>query len=275
VTDKTRATRERFGYGWTADGVPPAVVQPGPYHLHVMQQAVGVPPFLGLVLDAGCGDGVDLANSGLTTGCRVVGVELSDGGIRASAARIAGIKSAAVVQGSVLDLPFADGTFDAAYSYGVIHHTIDPSRAVREIARTLKPRGDLLVYVYEQFDRRSLAWRIALGVVNAFRRPISMMSPANIRRVCALLAPFVYVTCTVPSRHFGWARRLPYPATQNATMKSLIPDLYDRFAAPIEERYSEDGARALVEQAGLQIRAVANVRGWIVWAQKPAPDRGR
>ena len=38
-------------------------------------------------------------------------------------------------------------------------------------------------------------------------------------------------------------------------MSSLIPDLYDRFAAPIEERYSERGARALVEQAGCSVRA--------------------
>jgi SAM-dependent methyltransferase len=269
VTDRTRATSERFGYGWTADGVPPPAAQQGPYHLHVMQRAVGAPPFQGLVLDAGCGDGVDLANSGLSVGCRAVGVELSDGGIRASAARIAGIRTASVVQGSVLDLPFADATFDAAYSYGVVHHTTDPNRAVRDIARTLKPGGELLIYVYEQFDRRSWPWRVALGIVNAVRRPISMMSPSNIRRVCAMLAPVVYVTCTVPSRHFNWAKRLPYPATQNSTMTSLIPDLYDRFAAPIEERYSERGARALVEQAGLRIRGVANVRGWILWAQKP------
>lgn len=275
MSDKTRATGERFGYGWTADGMPPPVVQRGSYHLHVMQQAVGAPPLRGLVLDAGCGDGVDLANTGLTAGCRVIGVELSDGGIRASAARIAGIKTASVVQGSVLDLPFADRTFDAAYSYGVVHHTTDPDRAVRDIARTLKPGGDLLVYVYEQFDRRSWPWRVALSVVNAFRRPISTMSPANVRRVCAVLAPFVYVTCTIPSRHFSWARRLPYPATQNRTMRSLIPDLYDRFAAPIEERYSEQGARALVEQAGLRIRAIANVRGWILWAQKSGLDQGR
>lgn len=275
MTDKTRATSERFGYGWTAGGVPAADAPPGPYHLHVMQQAVGAPPLRGLVLDAGCGDGVDLVNCGLTAGCRVIGVELSDGGILASAARIAGISTAHLVQGSVLALPFGEATFDAAYSYGVVHHTVDPDRALRDIARTLKPGGDLLLYVYEQFDRRSWPWRAALAAVNATRRPISTMSPANIRRLCTLLAPIVYVTCTVPSRYFSWVRRWPYPATQNATMTSLIPDLYDRFAAPIEERYSEHGARALVEQAGLRIRAVANVRGWIVWAQKPAPAHGR
>jgi SAM-dependent methyltransferase len=269
VTDRTRATGERFGYGWTAGGVPLAATRPGAYHLHVMQTAVNAPPFSGLILDAGCGDGVDLASTGLTEGCRVIGVELSDGGVRASAARIAGVDRAHLVQGSALALPFPDNNFDGAYSYGVVHHTVDPELAVREIARVMKPRARLLIYVYEAFDRRSLPWRIALSVVNAIRQPISSLSPVAIRRICALLAPLVYVTCTIPSRHFVWARNFPYPATQNRTVTSLIPDLYDRFAAPIEKRYTERGARALIEQAGLKVTTLANVRGWIAFAEKP------
>src|SRR5215213_8541337 len=122
--DKTRATGERFGHGWTAGGVPPAATTAGKYHLDVMQTAVQALPFQGLILDAGCGDGVDLASTGLTPGCRVVGVELSDGGVRASAARIAGIDRSHLVQGSVLALPFQSATFDGAYSYGVVHHTV-------------------------------------------------------------------------------------------------------------------------------------------------------
>lgn len=268
MTDPTRATGERFGYGWTAGGVPPAVTAKVKYHLHVMQTAVGAPDFTGLVLDAGCGDGVDLANSGLTEGCRVIGVELSDGGIVASAARIARIPRATLVQGSVLHLPFAAATFDAAYSYGVVHHTIDPQGAVRDIARTLKPGASLLIYVYEEFDRRPWHWRLALAAVNSVRRPISRMSPAAIRRFCALIAPLVFITCTWPSRHFSWAARFPYPATQNKSVRSLIPDLYDRFAAPIEVRYTEAGARALVERAGCRVRAIANARGWVVWGER-------
>ena len=268
MKDQTRATGERFGYGWTAGGAPAPVVQPGHYHLHVMQTAVGAAPFRGLILDAGCGDGVDLANTGLADGCRAVGLELSDGGVRASATRIAAIDRAHVVQGSLLALPFPDHQFDGAYSYGVVHHTVDPEASVREIARVMKPGAPVLIYVYEQFDRRAWPWRLALAVVNAVRQPVSAMSPPAIRRLCAVLAPFVYVTCTIPSRHFSWAAKFPYPATQNRDIRSLIPDLYDRFAAPIEVRYTEAGARALVEQAQLHVQAVANVRGWVISALK-------
>jgi len=241
---------------------------PVPYHLHAMQTALGAPPLTGRVLDAGCGEGIDLASVALTSADRAVGVELSNGGIAATSARIAELRSARLIQGNVLMLPFADGTFDGAYSYGVVHHTIDPEKAVGEIARVLKPGAPLLLYVYEDFSGRSLASRLTLAAINAGRRFVAAMSPLNIRRFCALIAPVVFVTCTWPSRHFAFAKHFPYPATQNPTLRSLIPDLYDRFAAPIEERYSESGARRLAEQAGCRVHRSAFLRGWAVWAEK-------
>ncbi len=233
-----------------------------------MRAALGAPAFCGLVLDAGCGEGVDLASVVLTDECRAVGVELSTGGVRATAARIARAPRARLIQGNLLHLPFASDRFDGAYSYGVVHHTEDPERAVREIARTLKPGAHVLLYVYEDFSDRPLAWRIALGLVNGIRGRVSRMSPQNIRRFCAVIAPLVYVACTWPSRHVSWAARFPYRASQNPTLKSLLPDLYDRFAAPIEQRYSAAGTRKLAEQAGLRVRRLAHMRGWVMWAEK-------
>ena len=154
------------------------------YHLHAMQSVLGAPPFGGRILDAGCGEGIDLASVSLSGPVTAVGVELSHGGIAATSARIEGLSRARLIQGNVLSLPFADGVFDGAYSYGVVHHTIDPEGAVREIARVLKPGAMLLLYVYEDFSSRSIVWRTALAATNAFRQSVSAMSPANIRRFC-------------------------------------------------------------------------------------------
>lgn len=261
-------TAAYFGYGWgvhTASVTPPQ--SPAPWHLRTMQDAVGAPSFDGLIVDAGCGDGTDLALLSLDPRCEVVGVELSTGGVATSLRRTDGLERAHVVQADLLNLPLASGRFDGAYSYGVVHHTPDPSRAVREIARTLKPGASLLLYVYEDFSDRSPGWRVALRAVNLARVITTHLPAPLLLAICRALSPIVYVLLTVPSRRFRWAARFPYRHNTNAW--DLGEDLYDRFAAPIEKRYSERTAAALVRDAGLEVVKTAQCRGWIVWGRKP------
>lgn len=260
-------TARRFGYMWarqTASVTPPDRVSP--YHVHALREALDAPPLEGFVLDAGCGEGLDLAMVALDPKCEVVGVELSDGGVAASLARTRGLERAHVVQGDLLRLPIADSTFDAAYSYGVVHHTPDPARAVLEIARTLKPGASFLMYVYEDFSDRSWPWRAALALANSPRLLTTRISPPILMALCRLLSPVVYALCTWPSRRFRWAARFPYRHGKDPW--SLSGDLYDRFAAPIERRYSREGAVELVSGAGLEVVRVVQRRGWLVLSRR-------
>jgi hypothetical protein len=50
---------------------------------------------------------------------------------------------------------------------------------------------------------------------------------------------------------------------------SLIGDLYDRFSAPVEYRYSREGSAAFFCAAGLEQVTVAPERGWMVTGIKP------
>jgi len=203
----------------------------------------------------------------MSPACEVVGVELSDGGIATSRARTRGLAPAHVVQGDLLKLPLADDVFDAAYSYGVVHHTPDPPRAVAELARTLKRGAALMLYVYEDFSDRSWLWRAALATVNSIRQVTTRLPLRLLMGLCRMMSPVVYVTCTLPSRHFRFAARFPY--RHGTSPWGMSGDLYDRFSAPIEYRYSELGARWLAEQAGLQVLRTARLRGWVVLAVKP------
>ena len=266
TTDST-ATAKYFGYMWGEQALKvsvPAVATP--YHLHAMQQALNAPPFAGLILDAGCGEGIDLAMVALDPACEAIGVELSAGGVATSTARTRGLERAHVVQGNLLKIPLAPGAFDGAYSYGVVHHTPDPPRAICEIARTLKPGAPLLYYVYEDFSDRSWFWRIALAIANSLRLITTRLPPAMLMRICRLLSPVVYVLFTLPARHFSWAQRFPY--RHGTTPGSMSGDLYDRLSAPIEKRYSRTDAAALASDAGLEVIRVAQQRGWMVFARK-------
>ncbi len=49
---------------------------------------------------------------------------------------------------NLLDLPFDPNRFDFIHCSGVAHHTADPSRAVAEMYRCLKPGGQLYISLY-------------------------------------------------------------------------------------------------------------------------------
>jgi SAM-dependent methyltransferase len=93
------------------------------------------------ILDAGCGSGrnmVELSRFGTVTG-----IELADASIELARQRNAG----EVVAGSVLEMPFADDSFDFAVSLDVIEHLEDDLSALRELRRTIAPGGSLLITV--------------------------------------------------------------------------------------------------------------------------------
>lgn len=79
--------------------------------------------------------------------------------VRARLFRVPGARPEQVAQGSVLDLQFADASFDQVVSIGCLHHTGDLFGAVAECRRVLRPGGRLVVMVY---NRRS-ARRALLG----------------------------------------------------------------------------------------------------------------
>jgi arsenite methyltransferase len=129
------------------------------------------------VLDVGCGHGLMLLGAAkhLTSG-RAVGIDTwsqvdqQDNSSEATLenARIEGVAERVEVKSAdARELPFPENSFDVVVSSFAIHNISDDSgreRAVREIARVLKPGGQLAVadirYTkqYEQI-LRSLGWQ--------------------------------------------------------------------------------------------------------------------
>jgi demethylmenaquinone methyltransferase/2-methoxy-6-polyprenyl-1,4-benzoquinol methylase len=94
------------------------------------------------VLDAACGTG-DFALADLRAGAvKVTGLDFSER-MLARARR----KSSAIewLQGDMLALPFADGTFDAATVGFGVRNVADLELALRELRRVLRPGGRLAI----------------------------------------------------------------------------------------------------------------------------------
>jgi ubiquinone/menaquinone biosynthesis C-methylase UbiE len=101
-------------------------------------------------LDAGCGSGrgtVLMARAGAR---EVVAFDLADQNLRTtrSHCRTFSLENVTTQQGSLLELPFDDASFDVVWCNGVLHHTTNPDKALQEIARVLRPGGNLWLYLY-------------------------------------------------------------------------------------------------------------------------------
>jgi SAM-dependent methyltransferase len=55
-------------------------------------------------------------------------------------------------QGSILQAPYPDAHFDRVFSHGVLHHVPEIRRASAQIARMLRPNGELIVVMYARWS---------------------------------------------------------------------------------------------------------------------------
>jgi SAM-dependent methyltransferase len=100
------------------------------------------------VLEIGVGLGTDLVQFG-RAGAHLTGVDLSEHAVELVSRRLEleGLKGDVRVADAE-NLPFEDGKFDRVYSWGVLHHTPDTARAVREALRVLAPGAEFCVMLY-------------------------------------------------------------------------------------------------------------------------------
>jgi ubiquinone/menaquinone biosynthesis C-methylase UbiE len=96
------------------------------------------------VLDGGCGTGGFLRRlAAERPAWHLTGVDVSP--LACSLARER--SQATILLGSLEELPFSDGEFDAVVSADVLYHVGDDRKALRELHRVLRPGGLLVVNV--------------------------------------------------------------------------------------------------------------------------------
>ena len=100
------------------------------------------------LLEIGVGAGTDFVRFA-RAGAIATGVDLTEHAVALVRERLALEGLAADLRVADAEaLPFEDGTFDRVYSWGVLHHTPDTERSVREAIRILGPGGELCVMLY-------------------------------------------------------------------------------------------------------------------------------
>lgn len=105
-----------------------------------------------VVGDLGCGTG-QLSETIAPYVQRVVAVDGSTEMLDAARQRLADAANVELRQGDLESLPLADGELGAAMLSLVLHYAPEPSRALGEVARVLRPGGRLLVVDMQPHER--------------------------------------------------------------------------------------------------------------------------
>ena len=102
-----------------------------------------------VVLDLGCGAGLDLLLAVKKVGHkgRVIGVDMNEDMLEKAKENIeaSGLENIELRKGKIEELPIESGSIDWVISNCVINLSLDKEKAFSEIARVLKPGGQILI----------------------------------------------------------------------------------------------------------------------------------
>lgn len=209
------------------------------------------------VLDAGCGAGRFLDVASQTDG-EIVGIDLSSA-IDAAQENLAGRANVHFVQASIYELPFREGTFDLAYSIGVIQHTPDREKTLRSLAAMVKPGGELAVTIYPRKPWTKLYSKYWLRPFTRRMKKETLLS--LIRGIMPVAFPVTDVLFRIPvlNRAFMFA----IPVANYVHEKQLsreqrynwaVLDTFDMLSPHYDQPMTEPEARRPLEGSGLQVR---------------------
>ncbi len=173
------------------------------------------------VLDAGAGAG-RFAECVAGMGGRVFGVDLTEA-IDAAYRNIGARDGVYLAQADIFALPFRPGTFDRAYSIGVLHHTPDTERAFSCVASTVKVGGHFAVYLYDRYG----AWYRGSDAL----RHVTTRLPASAVLALSTLAIPLYYLYLIPG--LGRVCRNVVPISPAASWRWRWLDTFDWLLAEV------------------------------------------
>jgi SAM-dependent methyltransferase len=244
LSAEEQATSDAFGYSWTR------YAKQNPYTEDQWRDWI-VPlsedDFRDrLVLDAGCGL-CGFAEFARRWGARqVVGADLSDA-VDAARERVG--DRVDVVQADLHRLPFAPGSFDIAYSIGVLHHLPDPERGFHALSSMVRPGGLVFAWVY---GRENNGWIVRL--VDPLRKHLFRRFPRAVVKwgvslpLAMLLWPAVKASRVFPRMPYG--DYLRWLAERD--FEFLHGVVFDHLVAPTSHYIRREEFESWFEKAGLE-----------------------
>jgi SAM-dependent methyltransferase/uncharacterized protein YbaR (Trm112 family) len=272
-----RETARSFGYEWQAfsEMLPDYESNFRWYFERFPQDA-----FEGaLVLDAGCGTGRHTFYMARSGAREVVSMDFSQA-IEVAAYNNRENPNTHFVQADIYHPPFRPRTFDFLYSLGVLHHLPDPEKGFRTLLPLLREDGFLNIYLYWNLEGEPRWRRLALSGVTQLRRLTTRLPHALLKKLSWVIAAGFEVAFVTPARTLSrfaatrsLADRVPLGHYRKYSFRVLYTDQFDRFSAPIENRYSRAEVAAWFERAGVADVSILGGQGWRASGRRTASEK--
>lgn len=211
------------------------------------------------VLEVGVGLGTDLLQFA-RAGAETTGIDLTPRSVEMTARRFEheGLRADLRVMDAER-LEFPDASFDAVYSFGVLHHVPSTERALAEVRRVLRPGGPFLGALYSRESFSYLRFRLQRIRTGRFRTESLEKSLARIERSTTDATPLVrlfsrrevnhvlhdagFSEVSVRRRHAGLGRHTErVPASLRASSRPdrrLVPRIRGEGVAAVVRRATE------------------------------------
>jgi len=272
---KQRETARSFGYEWQAfsEMLPD-------YESNFLWYFERFSPeeFRGQrILDAGCGTGrhtyymSQLARE-------VVAMDLSQA-IEVAARNNRANENTHFIQADIYHPPFPPDSFDFIYSLGVLHHLPDPEKGFRSLLGLLRAGGFANIYLYWNLEGEAAWKRGLLHVVTGVRLVTTRIPHTLLKKASWVAAALFEVMFVTPARILDkvpltrpLAARVPLGHYRRYSFRVLYTDQFDRFSAPIENRYSRAEVAGWFERAGGADVVILGGQGWRASGRYSAHD---
>jgi len=153
-----------------------------------------------------------------------------------------------------------NNSLDFAMSLGVLHHISNTEQAIKDINSKLKSQGLFLGYLYYKVENKPFVYRIIFSIANFFRKRISNLPFKKKRRICNLIALFVYLPFARLNKALKILKidtsNIPLHQYANLNFYMMKNDALDRFGTKLEKRFNQVEIKKLLSDAGFDSNSI-------------------